>query len=144
MFSERFRMKLDDGKDSVQTITGALCSLFIVALVLLYSYLKLDILLHRKDVDVLSTTKDFEISESENFTYDNGFNIAVGFIAYDNESGQELDRSYGEIVFNSYGWGAYPNGTRYSERKEIPHRGCTKGELGFEEGPSQKSFFSAN
>lgn len=120
LFSERFRMKLDDGEGSVSTYSGALCSIFIVTLVLLYSYLKTDVLVNRKDVDVLSTIKDFEFEDTEIFSHDNGFNIAVGFTAYDTSSDWLLDSTYGELVFASYSWGMNPDGTYYEERKEVP------------------------
>ena len=63
LFSERFRMRLDDGEASISTVTGALCSLLIVILLVLYFYLKLDVLVYRKDVDVLSTLKDYQFDD---------------------------------------------------------------------------------
>ena len=56
-------MKLDDGEASISTVTGALCSLLIVVLLVLYFYLKLDVLVYRKDVDVLSTLKDYQFDD---------------------------------------------------------------------------------
>ena len=48
-------MRLDDGEDSQKSMTGALCSLLVVFIVLAYSYLKIDVLSKRKDVDILTT-----------------------------------------------------------------------------------------
>ena len=112
-------MKMDDGEDDVSTFTGALCSIFIVTLVLIYSYLKTDVLVNRKDVDVLSTIKDFEYKDTEIFDHDNGLNIAVAFTAYDTSSEWLLDSTYGELVFAAYSWGMNDDGTYYEERKEV-------------------------
>ena len=56
-FGEGFSMTLDQG-DQVRTIMGTFCSLFLLLITLAYAYQKLDVLLQKKDVDVLSTTKD--------------------------------------------------------------------------------------
>ena len=62
-------MRLDDGEASISTFTGALCSLLIVVLLVLYFYLKLDVLVYRKDVDVLSTLKDYQFDDQEIFSH---------------------------------------------------------------------------
>ena len=122
-------MRLDDGEASISTFTGALCSLLIVILLVLYFYLKLDVLVYRKDVDVLSTLKDYQFDDREIFSHQNGFNIAVGYTAYDLGEEWLLDSTYGELIFNYYTWGTNPDGSYFEERKEIPQRNCTRAEL---------------
>ena len=45
MFSQSFAMSLDDGDDRMRTKTGALCSVIVMSIVCLYSYLKVDVLI---------------------------------------------------------------------------------------------------
>ena len=66
--------------------------------------MKLDILIARKDVDILQTTNFLHYDDVSNFTSVNGFNIAVGFTAYDTNTEWILDPTYGELVFNHHSW----------------------------------------
>lgn len=74
------------------------------------------------------------------FSFDNGLNLAVAFTAYDNEEEPILDESYGQLVFNAYGWG--PNeqtGLFETKREVLKTRACTQEELGLE-GQNGKFF----
>ena len=61
-----------------------------------------------------------------------GMNIAVGFSGYDSEREWVLDKSYGELVFNSYSWGNDENGDPFAERKPLKTHICTRENLGLE------------
>ena len=124
-------MTIDDDTTVAQSYLGSLCSLMIFLLTVLYAYQKMDVLIEKKDVDVLSATKQLVFTEDDIFTYDNGFNIAVAFTSFNNNEEWELDPAYGTLVFNSLEWGIYPEGTIYSELKELPSHPCTNREFGF-------------
>jgi len=51
-------MRLDDGQDKVKSMMGSLCSLFLLLTTAMYAYLKWEVLIDRKDTNVVSTTKD--------------------------------------------------------------------------------------
>ena len=51
-------MKLEEGSDSIKSIIGSLCSVLITFLMITYAYQKIDVLIAKKDVDVLSTIND--------------------------------------------------------------------------------------
>ena len=70
----------------------------------MYAINKLNVLYSKKDVDVLSMIDDHAIEAYEKFTYDDGFNIAVGLTAYDNNKEIILDPAYGELVWTHYSW----------------------------------------
>ena len=140
MFSERFRMRLDDGEDHVSSFSGAVCTVLMLLGVVLYTYLKLDVLLNKKDVTLLARTDEFEFMDIDNITHANGFNIAVGFTSYDNSTMWQLDPTYGELVYNSYSWGMNSDGSYYLIRKELPKRNCTKAELGLSEEEGETVF----
>ena len=140
MFSERFRMRLDDGEDHVSSFSGAVCTVIMLLGVVLYAYLKLDVLLNKKDVTLLARTDEFEYMDIDNITHANGFNIAVGFTSYDNSTAWQLDSTYGELVFNSYSWGLNLDGSYYLIRKELEKRNCTKAELGLTDKDGETVF----
>ena len=62
---------------------GSMLSLALLAVVAVYAFFKADILINAKDVSVLSTINDMYYGPEDEFNYDNGFNIAVAFTAYD-------------------------------------------------------------
>ena len=58
----------------------------------------------------MSVTNQLHYEDTEAFTKENGFNIAVGFTAYDSSTEWILDRTYGRLVFTSHTWGHLENG----------------------------------
>ena len=70
-----------------------------------YSFQKWDILVNKKDIDILSTQNDLFFDYNDRFTYQNGFNFAVAFTDFGNNPEPILDPSYGSLVFNHYYWG---------------------------------------
>ena len=90
----------------VNSICGSVCTCILVAFVAWYTYLKIEVLIHRKDVDVLSAINEYHYEEDHKFDYvSNGFNIAAAFTAYDTDTDWILDPRYGELTFKSYHWG---------------------------------------
>ena len=65
----------------------------------------MDVLIARKDVDVLSTTNDKHWTDDDKFSAKNGLRVAIAFTTYNNEEKWELDATYASLSFNSYGWG---------------------------------------
>ena len=51
-------MKLKDGEDVVQTWMGSLCSIFLMAVICVYTIQKIDVLMEKKDVDILTALND--------------------------------------------------------------------------------------
>eukprot|EP00354_Favella_ehrenbergii_P012467 CAMPEP_0170453360 /NCGR_PEP_ID=MMETSP0123-20130129/1963_1 /TAXON_ID=182087 /ORGANISM="Favella ehrenbergii, Strain Fehren 1" /LENGTH=142 /DNA_ID=CAMNT_0010715697 /DNA_START=180 /DNA_END=608 /DNA_ORIENTATION=- len=93
----------------------------------------MDVLLEKKDIDIVSTINELHYGDDFVFSYDNGFNIALAFTAYDSEREQILDPSYGELVFNSYEWGPNPDGSYFTRRERLEAHICTREELGIDE-----------
>ena len=120
MFGQQFRMKLDAGSDDLRSIVGSLCSFILIILVCMFTYLKIDVLVNKKDVDIMSTINDNFYTPEDVLSYKSiGFNIAAGFTAFDSETEDILDPTYGEIVFNHYYWGEQEDGTYKAGRKRI-------------------------
>ena len=67
--------------------------------------------------------------------------MAAAFTAYDSETENILDPSYGELVFNHYFWGTNADGVYESGRKRIQSQHtCTREELGLEDDLSESKF----
>ena len=90
----------------------------------------MDVMVSKKDVDILSTIKNRYFDDSVVFSYKNGLNFAVAFTAYDSEREWILDPSYGSLIFNSFSWGANEDGTFFTERKKLDSHLCTDYEFG--------------
>lgn len=144
-FGETFNMKLDAGSDDVRSILGALCSLILFIIVLGFAYLKADVLINKKDVDILSTSNDSFFTPDDVIKFSKGFNIAAAFSAFDSETEDILDPTYGEIAFMHYAWGVQEDGTYASGRKKIEsQRKCSREELGLGDDPAQSKFMTTN
>ena len=98
-FGEVYQMKLDGGRATLPSCCGLLSTLLTVVIISLYAFQKYDVLVNRKDVNVLSTVNRLFFNDTELFSYENGFNIAVAITAYDSEEEWILDRKYGELYF---------------------------------------------
>ena len=80
-------------------------SLLLIGVVILFAYLKADVLINRKDVDVLSTINDNFYTPDDVIDFSNGLNIAAAFLRFDSDPEPTLDPTYGELAFMHYYWG---------------------------------------
>ena len=139
-FGDVFRMRIDKSNKETTSIVGGICSVLLTLMIITYGYLKSDVLINKKDVDILSTVNEYFFSEEEVFNHENGFAFAVALTGYDGNSDSILEPEYGELQFNHFKWGPLPDGNYESERKRIPSHQCTAEEIGLE-GDKQKSLF---
>ena len=125
---------------SVNSRCGSICTFSVIILVVWYSYIKMEVLLLRKDVDIISAINEYHYSEDYKFSYKQGINVAVAFTAYDNETEWILDPSYGTLEFKTYWWGEQEDSTYLGGRdlKKTTHN-CTREELGLDD-PKNASF----
>ena len=85
-------------------------------------------IVEKRGVDVMSATEVDAIDYWEKFDYSNGFYVAAAITAYDAETEIVEDPTYGELIFEHYGWG-YDGGLK-SQRRGIEHHYCSDEELG--------------
>ena len=101
MFEESFSMRLTDADESVKSFMGSACTFLLISVTLIYAYFKFDVLLNKKDVNILSAVRDLHYNDDYIFDYSMGLRIAIAFTAFDDERDWILDPSYGELVFNA-------------------------------------------
>ena len=144
-FGVSFRMHLDrEGMEEKRSIFGGLCTLILTFTVILFAYQKAEVLVHKKDVDILSTINDMFFTPDHVFNYERGFNVALGFTAYDSNPEPILEPEIGEILFNHFSWGQSVDGVNtgsLDKRNKFPHHSCSSAELGLDEKDRSESKF---
>ena len=121
-FGENFSMKMEKDMSSLPTWMGTLFSIVLIFIVAAYSCQKIDILVNRKDVDIVTASIDSFFDQDYVFDYDAGLNIAFAFTSYDGTNEMPIDDpSIVEVVFNSFQWGeeAAVNGEYFAGRSRI-------------------------
>lgn len=134
-------MNLDGGEPDIKSFMGSLLSILLFAIVLLYAFQKTEILIHKENIDILTTINENALTSEDQFTYRNGFNVAVAFTAYDSETEWALDPTYGELVFKHNTWGENDDGTFFSNRETKQSHICSQEELGLTEDKTNAKFF---
>ena len=61
-------MKLDGGKSAVPSWMGSICSILLFVILLSYTYQKADILVKKKDIDILMATQESYFDEKYVFS----------------------------------------------------------------------------
>ena len=78
----------------------------------------------------MSSTQKAHFGHEYVFDFEQGLNFAFAFTAYDSETENILDPSYGRITFNRYAWGIREDNEFFVTIEEIPSHTCTEKELG--------------
>lgn len=93
-------MTINGGKAVLhQTCIGTLLSLLLLGLITAYFVLKVDVLLGKKDVDILSAVNESFLADSHPFGTKQGLAFAVGVWER-----PMLDPRYASINFYRYSW----------------------------------------
>ena len=69
-------MKFDGGTRKLQTCTGAIMSVLLLVVLIIYSVMKVNTLLSKQQVDVIAAINEEFYDEKLNFTEKQGLNIA--------------------------------------------------------------------
>ena len=71
-------MKFEGGKKELRSITGATLSILLIIVLLGYVGLKVDTLIRRSQVDIISAVNEDFYDDQKTFSASQGFNFAVG------------------------------------------------------------------
>ena len=112
-------MRLDKGFIQLKSFGGAACSIFLFTLIGLYAFQKFEILVNKRDVNLITVTTSNALNYTDVFDSSMDFNIAAAFSAYDGGTEPIDDPTVGEVVFNHYKWGQNPDGSIYSDRYRL-------------------------
>ena len=78
-------MKIDKGHSIMTTSVGSVFSIILFIIVGMYTFQKTNIMMRRTDDYVMTSKQDSFFSLDDSFGYEQGFNIAVAFTAFDAE-----------------------------------------------------------
>ena len=73
-------MKFEGGKKELKSITGTTLSILLIIFLLGYTALKIDNLIRRSQVDIISAVNEDYYSEDYRFGAKQGFNFAIGIV----------------------------------------------------------------
>ena len=77
--------------------------------------------------------QEYAFSDTDTFSHENGFNVAIALTNWDDNTESILDPTFGDFEINSYEWGVRENGTPYMDRSRLETHQCTREELGLED-----------
>ena len=63
-FGTSFRMKFKGGNETVPTGSGLVCTIALLAMMLMYSYQKVEILINKKDAKIFATEQISNITDT--------------------------------------------------------------------------------
>ena len=73
-------MKIDKGNSGLNTSFGSMLTILVYGTIVLYTYLKIDVWITKKDVDIMSTKMMDSIGSDYIVSNDlTGLNVAIGF-----------------------------------------------------------------
>ena len=71
-------MRIEEGKDVLPTKMGALCSILLIVILIMYAGYKISILEGKKSIDIVQAVQENYFDETHVFSHEQGLNIAVG------------------------------------------------------------------
>lgn len=124
-------MNLDHCQSKLPSKMGTVSSFLLFVMIVAYTYYKCDIMLAKKDVDIISAVKQNYFNTDYKFSSKQGLNIAIAaFNPFDPSDYRHLDRSYGYIRFKKYNWGLNAAGEFFDKTSDIATHECTEEEMG--------------
>ena len=124
-------MNLDQCQSKLPSKMGALSTFLLFVMLSAYTYYKCDIMLNKKDVEIISVVKQNYFKTDYKFSNKQGLNIAVAALdPFEPSQYKQLDHSYGLIRFRKFQWGLNAAGEFEDNTSDIATHVCTEEELG--------------
>ena len=75
-FGEAFTMKFDGGKNKLQTCIGAIMSVLLLFVLIIYGGMKFNTLIQKQQVDIITAINEEYFDDNLNFTEKDGLSFA--------------------------------------------------------------------
>ena len=99
-------MLIDEGRDVLPSKMGTFCSIFLLALMTVYTGYKISVLQGKKSIDIIQALRENHFDDSHVFSAEQGFNVAVAiFNPMNPDTLQPIDPAYGRVRFSRTKWG---------------------------------------
>ena len=119
-FGKSFNLQLGEGKDTLPSFLGALCSIATLILLIVYAGYKFSIMEGKKSVDIVQTVTENYFDGQYVFDVDQGLDIAIGVLnPFDPNSQKIPDPSLGRLRFQKIKWGLDENGQFFQSYTEL-------------------------
>ena len=146
IFHQDQEVLLESGKRKLQSHFGVVLGFFMIVILVLYAYLKFDVMLSYKGNQISEPEYQNFFDNDYIFGRSSGWNVAFGLTAYDSSSDPEpFDRGYGEIGAYMKVWGEKDEDgnsvpTYFAKLKTRP---CERNDINFEgkENIGKTTFF---
>ena len=110
-FGKSFTLQLGEGRDTLPSILGALCSITTLIILIIYAGYKVSIMEGKKNVDIVQTVTENYFDDQYVFDVDQGLDLAVGVLnPFDPNTQKIHDPSFGRLRFQKIEWGFDENG----------------------------------
>lgn len=134
-FSTNFTLKLDSGQKSQPSYFGAVMSILLGMMTLMFTATKVLTIVQKSDVDIMSALIENNIDYTEKFDTSQGLFIAAAITEYDSNTEIIEEERYGELIVEHYGWGYDPEAAIGSGSNAIDYHYCSDEELGIDRSP---------
>ena len=131
-------MKIKDSDDQLYSWCGAILTLVLLTVTIIFLYSKIMVLYKGSDVTIMGNFAEGAFTYEDKFTADDGLFIAAALTEYDSTTEIIEEKRYGELVIEHYGWG-YEGaiGTKTTQLKEYY---CSDEELGLKSDTNGNTF----
>ena len=129
-------MKLDNGEQKYGSFFGVFVTVLFGLVLFGFSYAKMETLIGRDDIDIISSYEENHFADNEQFTAaKNHFFLAAALTMFDEGTESIENKEYGELLIENYGWGNDHLGYTYGSHPLDNHQ-CTDEELGYTSSPN--------
>ena len=126
-FNKAHSQRMDGGGSrKLASLVGILLSLIFFVVVTSYALQKLEVLIWKKDNEIMMTELRYFYGDDEAFTGQEGFDLAFGLTT---EDGSEIDATYGFFYLTEEEWGHDEDGLSFFDFEPVPFHSCRPGEI---------------
>ena len=125
-------MRLGEGKVALPSRIGALCSVLLLAIVAVYTLIKFEVLIYKKNVDIFTAVAENYFDDDYVFGSKQGLVIGVSVHdPFNFSEDQMIDPLYGRVrILQSAWYFQEESGDMMETHEEIETHRCTLEELG--------------
>ena len=121
----------------MQTVAGALLSVFAFLVVGVYTAYQFDIFQKKSGAEITFSVEENFFTGADGFYANDGFALAVGFVDSDDNP---MDPEKGELAFYRNAWFLNADGGFEETYEKIPSHICTDADLGLDGGETSQFF----
>ena len=86
-------------------MAGGVLSLIFFVFTVMFTYSKVQVMLKKSDVKVISSVQENVFDHDYKFTAEKGLFVAAALVSFDGQKGLLEEPQYGELAFKNIGWG---------------------------------------